>query len=48
MKTLKFEPELAEKILSGEKTTTWRLWDDKALKAGDSVEFINKQKIPSN
>jgi hypothetical protein len=43
MKTLKFVPELCEKILGGEKTSTWRLFDDKALQAGDEVEFVNKQ-----
>jgi len=43
MKTLKFAPELCEKILSGEKTATWRLFDDKDLQVGDVVEFANKQ-----
>jgi hypothetical protein len=43
MKTLKFEPNLAERILSGNKTTTWRLWDDKDLKVDDEVDFINKE-----
>jgi hypothetical protein len=42
MKTLKFMPELAEKILSGEKTSTWRLFDDKDLQVGDEILFINK------
>ena len=42
MKTLKFTPELCEKILNGEKTSTWRLFDDKELQSGDVVEFINK------
>ena len=43
MKTLKFASELCEKILSGEKTATWRLFDDKDLQVGDEVEFANKQ-----
>ena len=43
MKTLKFMPELCEQILSGEKTSTWRLFDDKDLQSGDVVEFINKE-----
>lgn len=43
MKTLKFAPELCEKILSGEKTATWRLFDDKDLQVGDVVEFVSKQ-----
>lgn len=42
MKTLKFKPELVAKILSGEKTSTWRLFDEKDLKVGDEIEFINK------
>lgn len=43
MKTLKFIPELAKKILSGEKTSTWRLFDDKDLQVGDQVIFTNKE-----
>ncbi|MCR4333427.1 MAG: ASCH domain-containing protein [Patescibacteria group bacterium] len=43
MKTLKFAPHLVEKILSGEKTATWRLFDDKDLKEGDELIFINKE-----
>ncbi len=43
MKTLKFRNNLVGKILSGEKTSTWRLFDDKNLQAGDEVEFINKE-----
>ncbi len=42
MKTLKFAPHLVEKIRSGEKTSTWRLFDDKDLKVGDEVTFINR------
>lgn len=43
MKTLKFASNLVSLILSGEKTVTWRLFDDKELKAGDALEFINKE-----
>ena len=43
MKTLKFKPHLVEKILSGEKTSTWRLFDDKDLQIGDELVFINKE-----
>lgn len=43
MKTLKFAPHLVEKILSGEKTSTWRLFDDKDLQKGDELIFINKE-----
>jgi hypothetical protein len=43
MKTLKFSPQLCEQILSGTKTSTWRLFDDKDLQVGDSLEFLNKE-----
>jgi hypothetical protein len=43
MKTLKFAPDLVQKIISGEKTSTWRLFDDKDLQAGDDLLFINKE-----
>ena len=43
MKTLKFAPHLCRQILAGTKTTTWRLYDDKNLQAGDEIEFINKE-----
>ena len=43
MKTLKFTPELCTLILNGEKTATWRLFDDKDLQVGDEIEFINKE-----
>lgn len=43
MKTLKFTPELTQKILAGEKTSTWRLFDDKNLQIGDRLIFINKR-----
>ncbi len=40
-KTLKFKPHLIDLILAGEKTTTWRLFDDKDLQVGDEVDIIN-------
>lgn len=40
MKTLKFRHHLAEKILQGKKTVTWRLFDDKNLKVDDRVELL--------
>jgi len=43
MKTLKFASDLVEQILSGEKTSTWRLFDDKNLQEGDELTFINKE-----
>jgi hypothetical protein len=45
MKTLKFKPELVEQILSGKKTATWRLFDDKDLQKGDELTFINKESL---
>lgn len=42
MKTLKFAKNLVPLVLSGEKTATWRLFDDKDLKVGDSLNLINK------
>ena len=43
MKTLKFRSELVEQILNGTKTVTWRLFDDKDLKVGDSFKIINSE-----
>ena len=43
MKTLKFKPDLVEKILSGNKTSTWRLFDDKNLQINDELIFINQE-----
>ncbi len=40
MKTLKFRKNLADEILSGRKTATWRLFDDKNLRIGDRVELL--------
>ena len=40
MKTLKFRKNLSELILKNEKTSTWRLFDDKDLKEGDIVQFL--------
>ena len=43
MKTLKFAPNLVDIILEGEKTATWRLFDDKDLQVEDEISFINKE-----
>lgn len=40
MKTLKFRKELSELILKNEKTTTWRIFDDKGIKEGDIMQFL--------
>ena len=42
MKTLKFMPYLVAPVLSGEKTSTWRLFDDKNLEKGDKLSLVNK------
>ncbi len=42
MKSLKFEHKVAQKIISGEKTSTWRLFDDKDLTVGDEIRLIDK------
>lgn len=39
-KSLKFNPPLIPLILSGKKTATWRLFDDKELAVGDIFEII--------
>lgn len=41
-KTLKFAENLVPLVLSGKKTSTWRLFDDKDLQAGDELSFINR------
>ena len=41
MKTLKFKDYLAPAVLDGSKTTTWRLFDDKNLQAGDELLLVN-------
>ena len=41
MKTLKFKDYLARMILKGEKTCTWRFFDDKDLRKGDELTFVN-------
>jgi ribonuclease HI len=42
MKTLKFDHELAKLILAGEKTSTWRLYDDKDLSVNDDIKIVDK------
>jgi len=43
MKTVKFTSVLADLILKGEKTSTWRLFDDKDLQIGDKLVFQVKE-----
>ncbi len=42
MKVLKLDHLLAQKVVRGEKRSTWRLFDDKQLSVGDVVSFIDK------
>jgi len=42
MKSIKLEHSLANLIRSGQKTTTWRLFDDKDLSVDDRVALIDK------
>ena len=39
MKVLKFQADLVPLVLSGQKTSTWRLFDDKNLTVGDEIEL---------
>lgn len=43
MKILKFKPNLVPLVLSGEKYSTWRFFDDKDLKEGDELQFMNSE-----
>lgn len=45
MKTLKFKDNLVPLVLSGEKDSTWRLFDDKDLKVNDELLLINKDTL---
>lgn len=45
MKTIKFNPNLVQPILSGDKISTWRLFDDKNLSIGDELSFVNKETL---
>ncbi len=40
MKQLKFRQHLADLIVAGSKTATWRLFDDKDLQVGDQLELL--------
>lgn len=40
VKQLHFASNLIPLILSGEKTSTWRLWDDKDLQVKDTLDFL--------
>jgi ribonuclease HI len=42
MKKLKLDHELANMVRSGEKTATWRFYDDKDIHVNDDLELIDK------
>ena len=42
MKTLKFTDDLVSLVISGAKKSTWRVFEDKDLRAGDELTLINK------
>lgn len=44
MKSLKFDHDLAQLILAGKKTSTWRIKDDKDISLDDQVNIIDKVK----
>ncbi|MBU4502001.1 MAG: ASCH domain-containing protein, partial [Nanoarchaeota archaeon] len=43
MKILKFEKRFIQPILEREKTTTWRMFDDKNLTEGDKIILTNQE-----
>jgi len=42
MKTLKLDHQLAQDVVAGKKTSTWRLYDDKDLSVNDTVKLLDK------
>ncbi len=42
MKTLKLDHELAQQIADGQKTSTWRINDEKDISVNDEVQLIDK------
>lgn len=42
MKTLKLDHELAALVQKGTKTSTWRIFDDKNIQVGDTLQFVDK------
>ncbi len=43
LKPLKFNPLLIKRVIKGEKTSTWRLFDDKNLKKGDYLQLLHSE-----
>lgn len=42
MKKLKLDHQLADLVRSGQKTATWRMYDDKNISVNDEIELIDK------
>jgi ribonuclease HI len=42
MKTLKLDHSLAEMVRRGDKTSTWRIYDDKDIRVNDKIELLDK------
>jgi len=42
MKTLKLDHKLAEMVRTGQKTSTWRIYDDKDISVNDHIELLDK------
>ena len=42
MKTLKFNHDQAQLIQTGQKTSTWRLFDDKDISVNDEIKIVHK------
>ena len=43
VKKLRFYPSLPQKILNGEKDTTWRIGDEKNIQTGDEIRLLNPE-----
>ncbi|HET8669110.1 MAG TPA: reverse transcriptase-like protein [Candidatus Saccharimonadales bacterium] len=42
MKTLKLDHSLAEMVRRGDKTSTWRMYDDKDIRVNDEINLLDK------
>lgn len=42
MKTLKLDHSLADMVRRGDKTSTWRMYDDKDIRVNDEIELLDK------
>jgi ribonuclease HI len=42
MKILKLDHQFAQQVLSGERRSTWRMFDEKHLSVGDEIQIVDK------